>query len=176
MATTPTLPTARPTASASARATRATRRAGGYTLVELLVVLALIGFVVTLATPMIGRGMRPELVAAAERIGTELRMARGRAVGGNRDVAVSFDPAAGTISTGPSTEPDARPTVLPPDTVMRLSVAASERQSGTAGRIRFFPDGSATGGRITLRRGDQALWVEVDWFDGRVEVRDAPPR
>jgi general secretion pathway protein H len=35
-------------------------------------------------------------------------------------------------------------------------------------QIVFYPDGSASGGAILVRRGDYAITIHVGWLDGRV--------
>ena len=37
-------------------------------------------------------------------------------------------------------------------------------------RVRFFADGSSTGGRVTLMVGERSYAVDVDWLTGRVRV------
>ena len=60
---------------------------------------------------------------------------------------------------------------------MKLFTARSELEEEGIGRIRFFPDGSSTGGHIDLLR-DEALWrIEVMWLTGDAKLRegaDAP--
>ena len=38
------------------------------------------------------------------------------------------------------------------------------------GAIRFYPDGSSTGGRITVASGERKYLVDVDWLTGRVSI------
>jgi general secretion pathway protein H len=40
------------------------------------------------------------------------------------------------------------------------------------GAIRFYPDGSSTGGRITVTFGRTQYLVDVDWLTGRVSITD----
>jgi len=47
-----------------------------------------------------------------------------------------------------------------------------ESPNDDTGGIRFFPDGSSTGGRISVARGQRTLVVEVDWLLGRVSVNE----
>ena len=52
-------------------------------------------------------------------------------------------------------------------------IAGEDRGPGPAiGDIRFQPDGSSTGGRITLADGRRRMAVGVDWLTGRVSVAD----
>lgn len=40
---------------------------------------------------------------------------------------------------------------------------------GTAG-IRFFADGSSTGGRVTLERGNATWKIDINWLTGQIEL------
>ena len=51
------------------------------------------------------------------------------------------------------------------------SASMDQAGDGTA-RIRFFPDGSSTGGRITLESGRRQWHVNVSWLTGAVDVVD----
>ena len=50
--------------------------------------------------------------------------------------------------------------------------AASEQIDDSQGRVRFFPDGTSTGGRLTLTQNERKYYVVVDWLTGRVELVD----
>ena len=39
-------------------------------------------------------------------------------------------------------------------------------------QIRFFPDGSATGGRVRLARDNRQYVVVVDWLTGSVSLEE----
>jgi general secretion pathway protein H len=47
-----------------------------------------------------------------------------------------------------------------------------EQQGPGGGAIRFNPDGSSTGGRISLSDGGRRIAVGVDWLTGRVAVAE----
>jgi general secretion pathway protein H len=53
---------------------------------------------------------------------------------------------------------------------MTLEAASSEQVGESRARIRFFPNGASTGGRITLDRAGNRYHVEVDWLYGRVRI------
>lgn len=138
----------------------------GYTLFEVLVVLAIIGLVLA-AVPMIsGRRSGPEVRAAAIEIASSMREARSEAITRFRPVAFQLDVDARTyrVGDGGSAQP------LPRTLELALYTARSELASETAGGIRFFPDGSATGGRITVSEDGQRYVVSVDWLTGAVAV------
>ena len=77
--------------------------ARGFTLFELLVVLAIMGLIAGLAVPRLAQG-RPgqEAKLAASELVSSLREARSRAVSENRDVAFRLDPAVASVACIPS--------------------------------------------------------------------------
>lgn len=138
----------------------------GYTLFEVLVALAIIG-VVLAAIPMLsGRRAGPETRAAAIEIATAMREARSDAITRFEPVAFQLDVEGRAYRVG-SAGPVRR---LPPGLELALYTARSELSGETAGSIRFFPDGSATGGRVTLTQDGQQYVVAVDWLTGAVAV------
>ena len=53
------------------------------------------------------------------------------------------------------------------------SIGDLSRRSGLSVRtIRFYSDGSSTGGRITVASGERKYLVDVDWLTGRVSIGD----
>jgi general secretion pathway protein H len=139
----------------------------GFTLIEILVVLAILGLVLGI---MIGRGpMRStglQLRAAAGAMAQNLRAARAAAIASNRQVAVAIDPARHVFSV------DGRaPVLLAPD--LSLDVSDALRGPGTVRIIRFAPDGSDSGGHVVLGTGGRQVQISVQWLTGQVSVADA---
>jgi general secretion pathway protein H len=143
--------------------------AKGFTLIELLVVLVIIGLMLSLA-PVAFRQALPGVQhkAVARDLAAALRDARGRAIQENRDVAVIVDVEARTFATGDGGELGR----LGDDLTVSLVVGQSEQLDETRARIRFFPDGTSTGGRITLTGNQRDYHVLVDWLSGRVAIRE----
>lgn len=138
----------------------------GFTLLELLVVLGVLALVIAIALPHVPRRAEAAAVrAAASSVADGLRESRGLAIRGNGPVLFSLDVAARrwTIQGGRSAE-------LPQELALALETDRRLLQSREAGAIRFFGDGSATGGRIVLSRGGVRATVTIDWLTGRVAV------
>ncbi|MGA7117479.1 MAG: hypothetical protein WBY12_09835 [Hyphomicrobium sp.] len=38
--------------------------------------------------------------------------------------------------------------------------------------MRFFPDGSSTGGRVTLVAGERKRLLDINWLTGAVIIKD----
>jgi len=59
---------------------------------------------------------------------------------------------------------------LPDDTTLTLTTAQSEQISDNIGAIRFFADGSSTGGRIKLGYKRSEYLIDVNWLTGKVTI------
>ena len=140
----------------------------GFTLVELIAVLLVIGLVTALATPAFHRALPGHALAAdAQAASAALRAARGAAIRRGQAVAVTYDPAGGRYWI------DRRsPVALSAGTRLTLVTARAAAPDTAVGRIRFYPDGSATGGRVRLQAGQAVHTLHVDWLTG--DVRETP--
>jgi len=143
----------------------------GVTLVELLVVLGILSLVLALAMPNLRRPTRSvEVRAAAHDLVSHLRSARAAAISRGGPVAVEFDVANRWYRVASA----ANPVRLPRDLSLSLTTARELSHDGAPARMLFFPDGSATGGRIVLARDRVVAAVGVDWLTGRVQLEAAP--
>ena len=144
---------------------------GGYTLVEPLLVITLIAILLAVAVPRIPTGATETQVrASAREMAATLRAARGQAINSNKPVPFVLDTEKRTYRVG-----DGADRSVPLDIAVSLLTARSELVGGETGNIRFFPDGSSTGGRIRLKRpGRKTLPTEIviDWISGRVTVAE----
>jgi general secretion pathway protein H len=141
--------------------------APGFTLLELLVVLALATLLLALAPPLITSALPGvELKAAARRVTSGLRLAREEAIRSGRDRAFLIDVEERLIEV----EGGYRSTSLPQDLDVKLEAAEQEMISDQAGGVRFFPDGSSTGGRIVLSDGKRGYQIGVQWLTGRIRM------
>ncbi len=58
-----------------------------------------------------------------------------------------------------------------PETIdLTVVTAQTELTGGGAASIRFFGDGSSTGGRVTLERGNAAWKIDINWLTGQIEL------
>jgi general secretion pathway protein H len=146
-----------------------TGREAGFTLIEIIVVLAVLGFALALIV-----GYRPPwssglgVRGTAAELASGLRLARSEAISRNRPITFKIDLSDHHFQIGTSV---VRP--LPARLSIALLTVAGE-QRGTTGDIRFNPDGSSTGGRISIADGTQRIAVGVDWLNRRVSVANVP--
>jgi general secretion pathway protein H len=123
------------------------------------------------AVPNFGPTMdRSRLYAATRDVASGLRHARGMALMRGRDAEFELNVDKHSYKvTG-----RAKPFSLPSQVRLSLYTTESETLDEGTGRIRFFPDGSSTGGRVTLVGGGQKRAVDVSWLTGEVKVRENP--
>ncbi|GAB6066896.1 hypothetical protein JCM13664_02140 [Methylothermus subterraneus] len=141
-------------------------RSDGFTLLELIVALAIAALGFAYVAPNFIKTLESvRFQSAVREVASGLRHARGIALAQGREVVFFLDVAAHTYRIDRD-----RPRRLPKSIELRLSTAETERIGPGVGGIRFFPDGSATGGRIVLRQFGLAKRVDVHWLTGRVSV------
>lgn len=143
--------------------------ARGFTLLELIVVLAITAMAIALVGPALGTGASgSELRAAARDLAAGLRVTRGEAIRRQRETALELDVETRRYRIGG----DPRVYPLPEKLDIKLVTAEAEITGEHTGAIRFYPDGSSTGGRITLAAGERHYDVDVHWLTGRVSILD----
>ena len=153
-----------------------TARAGqhGFTLLEILIVLVIGVLLVALVPPLLsGMSGATELRGAARQLAAGLRNARNEAVTRQQEAVLTLDLERRRFGvTG-----DPREIALPESVALKLYTAQSELLDSATGGIRFFPDGSSTGGFITVSGPKLAYRVNVDWLTGAVAIveQDAWP-
>jgi general secretion pathway protein H len=139
----------------------------GFTLVELIVVLAIGGLLLTLTPPLITAALPGvELKAGARRAAAALRQTREFAIGRGIEAIWLINIETGRYEI----EGRNRSGSLPSGVEIELVTAQDELRNEQVGGIRFFPDGTSTGGRVILKRGEQGYQVGVNWLTGRVLV------
>jgi general secretion pathway protein H len=137
------------------------RRERGFSLVELIVVLAVLAIVAAAVAPLATPWRRGTLMdVAAREVVLGLRTARAAAIYGNKETVFTLDGASGQFWSDGAPAPKALPG--------RVSAAFA---SGTpTGRIRFFPDGGASGGTIVLRDAHRFASIRIDALSGRTTL------
>ena len=113
-----------------------------------------------------GLSAEPSARFAALQIARRLDNTRREALLSNQEQTFTIDVESrllGEISEGDLVE-------LDPALEIHLDTASSEVINERIGRIRFFPDGSSTGGRIQLQHDKGGATVSVDWSTGSVTV------
>lgn len=144
-------------------------RQQGFTLLEILVVMALMGLMYALVPPIISTsGSTTELRAEARQLAAGLRKARSYAMASHQESTLTVDVEQHRFQvTG-----DVKEYALPKSSVLSVYTAQSEAVEDKIAAIRFFPDGSSTGGAIGVANGGTKFRVDVDWLTGNVTILD----
>jgi general secretion pathway protein H len=128
------------------------RRAGGFTLLEMLVVMLLLGLLTAVAAPRFAARAEPSL----------------------REVGRARSSATTAMRSGRPVPAAAASIPLPPG--FALLPGEGDDQGAAAAGLLFLPDGRSTGGRMVLARGTDRALVAVDWLTGEVRfLPDAAP-
>jgi general secretion pathway protein H len=142
-------------------------RAAGFTMMELVVVLLLMGLMLLIVPRYAFTGVSgADLRASSRDIAAGLRLARSEAVLQRREATLTFDLEKRSFSLSNH----AKVHQLPEALELKLFTAQSEVVNEKQGAIRFFPDGSSTGGRVTVASGERKYLVDVDWLTGKVSI------
>ena len=149
----------------------------GFTLIELLVVFAIMAMILVIVPPYLPNVMASSNVkGAARELAASLKKTRSLAIDHQTEttLVVNVDEKYYALTEGPtnlkSNNQNYINLALPDGAVLSLITAESEQLSRHEGQIRFFPDGSSTGGQIKLAYKDQKYLVDVHWLTGRVKI------
>jgi general secretion pathway protein H len=144
----------------------------GTLLIELLVVLAILALILTIALPRaqtIGRG--PSLGLVASDIGAKLRAARSMAIAQNRDVAFAVDTDARTYGVAGTGAPQ----TLPATINLAVTTARTHIREAKEAHLVFFSDGTSSGGTIRVTDQRQSVAIGVEWLTGAVHIERGAP-
>lgn len=141
----------------------------GFTLIELIIVLiiAVLGFSVIANNINYGNyGIKLKLLT--HEIASVLRYAQSQALITQKSTSVDIDLRQNVYSVS---NQDKKYTFNKEIAVI-MEIAEQEYTVDQVARIRFFPDGSSTGGRIKLEWGNYLKQIDVNWITGKVTINE----
>lgn len=138
----------------------------GFTLLELLIVLSImaLGYGAVAVTVSSGNEVLA-LNAAARDIVSGLRYVRSQAMLAHESATLALDLKSNTYTLA-SEEKVYR---IAEDVDVTVKTAKEDLGNGVA-QLRFFPDGSSTGGRIRLERHTHTQEITINWLTGHVTL------
>ena len=145
------------------------RRVGGFTLLELLLVVMLIALLFTLVPRMMGSGVSgAELKSNVRAIAAAMKLARDSAINTRRDafVTINVDSREFTTTFEDKTHK------LNDQLTLKLFTSQADQINEKTASFRFYPDGSSNGGRVSVIANEREFNIDVDWLTGRVTVAD----
>lgn len=143
------------------------RYCAGFTLFELLVVVALMALATGIALPLLN-GKPTEnfrLRAAVYDLTGAIRATRAAAILHDTQTVLIVD-----VDDHTFTSPALPARRFIPEIAAELQVAAPERLSPSRGGIRFYPDGTSTGGDVRLSLHGRESRICVNWLTGEPRV------
>jgi general secretion pathway protein H len=163
-------------ANGAGRADRPCHPAGGrptsrgFTLLEIVLVMAIIALATVLAAAAMTGGFKGmQLKASAKEIASNLRYTRTQAIATGQPQRFVIDPVKHAWQA-----PNAHHGAIPDKLGIEFTGAREAQVNGapsSQGAIEFLPDGAATGGRIRLTAGTAAWDIDVAWLTGQVKLR-----
>lgn len=149
---------------------RSPARANGFTLIELMAVIMLLAIALTLVSVSFSKSMRSARIRGASRdLVAALRYTRGQAIVKGKQEVLTL-----SLDSNTYTAPSKHAVKLPKDMNLTLTTADTEQTGSATGGIRFFPDGSSTGGHISVFQGQREWRVNVAWLTGDISLDEQP--
>jgi general secretion pathway protein H len=143
-------------------------REAGFTLLEMIAVLAILGLMIGLVvTRGPQRSASLEVRVVADEVVRALRGAQSRAIATDRAVIFTLDLGRHAFQVD-----GLAPVALPAGFALAMRLAGGEAVAAGRGGIRFAADGSSSGGEIEMLYGARRVRIGVSWLTGRVSVTD----
>lgn len=140
--------------------------ARGFSLLEVIAVVALIAIASLLAVGVLGGGLeRMQMRSAAKDIAANLRFTRAHALATGTPQRFTLDPVARTWQA-----PRDRSGRIPERMEVEFTGAREAQARSGEGAVVFFDDGASTGGRVRLESGGARWDVDVAWLTGEVRI------
>jgi len=138
----------------------------GFTLLEVVCVLAILSMILTLIPPTLSRGTsRAKLESYAVATAALLKADRNAALRRFSPVATEVDAKSRLLRSGATGRVVRIPADIEVDTLL---AAVCNKAAGST--IRFFPSGMSCGGVIALSRLDYGYEIRVNWLTGGIEI------
>lgn len=135
----------------------------GFTLVELLVVMGIMGLVLVVVVNARPKAAATRVAATARAVGATLQLARAQAMSTNTETVLRIDTDRLQFGLPHSMH------TLPRGMTVAMTVAETERANNVGG-IRFFPDGQSSGGEIVLKLDGRSARIAVNWLTGEPQL------
>ncbi|GAB6041074.1 hypothetical protein JCM17961_17480 [Endothiovibrio diazotrophicus] len=138
-------------------------RVSGFTLLELLVVMAIVGMLAALVAPRIGSSEGSLFRAQVREAVAALNYAR-------RSAIIQGYPAEAVLQPGGVTDPGEGHWV---SRGVSLSVLEGKVPEGKDApfKVTFFPEGGSSGGELALKLGTRTATIRIDAVTGRVRAK-----
>lgn len=139
----------------------------GFTLVEMLVTMALLGLALAISIPYVAKsGQGQMLDATAAQLASLFRSAQTQSYVSNLMVDVTFDRDKRTWTIARGAAP-----LRFDDSIKVTALTIAEAVSEKRVSYRFFPEGGNSGGRVLLEANSAATEISLHWLTGAVSTK-----
>ncbi len=143
------------------------RRQTGFTLFEILVVFVIFALVLTIVPPLLPNVIASSKAKTATReLAANLKKTRSLAITRQEEMTLSLNIENKTYTI----DNKQKKITLPDTSSLSIITARSEQLSEKEGRIRFFADGSSTGGQIKLVYEQKEYLININWLTGNIKI------
>ena len=142
-------------------------KGNGFTLLEILLVLTISSVLLVFVAPDMYRtisGMT--LPKATQELATALRRSSSQAVNASTPASLLLNVKERSYQLSGSE----KVYQLPKDLDVTILTGAGLVRGASSGAIFFYPDGSSSGGRISLQQGEREQQIHINWLTGEVEI------
>ncbi len=147
--------------------TRSSNAESGFTLLEMVCILAIIAMLTAVLLPNIPRNTsRPRLEAYALETASLLKADRTAAIRRRVQIATQIDAGGRSLRSG-STGQILR---VPDDVAFDAILPSRCNERPAFSTISFFPTGMSCGGTIMLSRLGSSYEIRVNWLTGGIEI------
>ncbi|MES9831692.1 MAG: prepilin-type N-terminal cleavage/methylation domain-containing protein [Candidatus Thiodiazotropha sp. DIVDIV] len=138
----------------------------GFTLIELMLVLVLMGMLFSLTPPLLHKAFPTiKLKAATRDLAQEIRYVQQTAIITGRESKMRFEIENNLYQSDLVNQGEVRHL---PDGISFTTQEVADRQQILV--LRFYPDGSSSGGLIILGNEAQGFVIAVDWLTSQVKI------
>jgi general secretion pathway protein H len=141
----------------------------GFTLIELIVVLVMMGLLFSMTPPLLHKAFPSlKLKAATRDLAQEIRYVQQSAIMSGSESLMRFELQINQYQSDLVNQGEVRQL---PDGIRFTADQREEHRKILV--LRFYPDGSSSGGLIRLGNETQSFVITVDWLTSRVQILDS---
>jgi general secretion pathway protein H len=138
----------------------------GFSLIEILVVMVFIAVIAGFVSSSMTKSLKnTKIRAVSKNLVSAMRYTRGQAIVKHEQKTISFNVKEKTYKA-----PRKKIVTIPEEVEINVFTADSEVADESTGSIRFFSDGSSTGGWVKLTYGEKIWKINVNWLTGEIST------
>jgi general secretion pathway protein H len=138
----------------------------GFSLIEILVVMVFIAVIAGFVSSSMTKSLKnTKIRAVSKNLVSAMRYTRGQAIVKHEQKTITFNVKEKTYKA-----PRKKTVTIPEEVEINVFTADSEVADESSGSIRFFSDGSSTGGWVKLTYGEKIWKINVNWLTGEIST------